>query len=517
MKKIYSTLGKRELDLLKLAGSSIRLARADEARVAHNARRYLAESMGRMNGLPHKVCQILSMDDSLEADTFDPLAEASQPLAFPIVEQVLSHEWRRPWQTILRDVQPEGVAGRLGQVHRAQLHSGEEVAVKVQYPGIARAFYNELKAEEWSLKRTTGLGDGIKLARQRKAFLSGLAEELNYLAESENQQQYEILAKYNFVADLVVPIVLNELCTSRVLVSHWEDGNTLEDVAEHWSVPDRQAAARNFLNHALAFFRQGFIHADLDPANFRFRRGEGETVELVAFDFGRLFRPNLSLRLALMRLIEMTATNGNDDPYPLFIKIGFNPHLLEPMAHRLPALCRVLFEPFIADGPYDLKHWQLHKRMSAVLGEHYKRFRSASPPQLHLLFGMLQDLAQVLRQLEVNLCWYEIMGLIFTSFRDKLSALSSDLPELPDRGFRNVANRFVIQVLRDGELESRRSSPLSVIEGLEETMDEPLRSLVEAAKFDFAEMRHHIWKNGYRPNQQFVWQSGEREMRVWLE
>ncbi len=515
MQKISSSLGKRGLDLLKLAGSSIRLARADEERVAQNSRRFLAESMGRMKGLPHKLGQILSMGDSLEADTFDPLSEASQPLEFRIVERVLTHEWKRPWREVLSEIEPEGRAASLGQVHRARLASGEEVAVKVQYPGIAKAVQADLKMLGWLSIPLGGFRRQFNLEGYRSELMRDLEEELDYEREAENQHQYHFLAQY--APNLIVPAVFGALTTQRVLVCEWEDGETLEHVAQYWSEAERKTAGRLFLGHALSFFRQGFVHADLHAGNFRFRKNSSDEVELVLYDFGCIFRAELPVRLALLRIIEITEANASDDPYPLFIKLGFNPDYLEPLAEKLPALCRVLFEPFIIQGPYSLERWNLGERISAVLGEERWNFRIAGPPQLIFLMRMFHGLLHALRALREPLPWKFTLDPIRAQFAKEMAQLPLETPERPERGFGRVAKHMKIQVRRDGETKVRLTSPLHVIDDLDEMMGEELIEQIQAQDIDIAEIVERVRRTGYRPQEVFRLATEAKDVRVWLE
>lgn len=89
----------------------------------------------------------------------------AQLVPFEGIERVLATEWRRPWREVLREIEPEGRAASLGQVHRARLTSGEDVAVKVQDPGIARAVESDLKLLGWLTLPMGGLRRGIDLDR----------------------------------------------------------------------------------------------------------------------------------------------------------------------------------------------------------------------------------------------------------------------------------------------------------------------------------------------------------------
>ncbi len=515
MKKISSGLGKRSLALLKLAGSSLRLGRTERERVAENSRRFLAQSMGRLRGLPQKVGQILSMGDSPDAAAYADLTGSAEPLAFEVIEQALAHEWGRPWRQVLAEIEPEGLAASLGQVHRARLLTGEQVAVKVQYPGIAKAVETDLKLLGWLSIPLGGFRRQFNLAGYREELLRDLGEELDYRVEAENQHQYGFLAKYT--PSLVVPSVFGALTTGRVLVTAWEEGETLQQVAAGWSEEQRKAAGRIFLEHALGFFQRGFVHADLHPGNFRFRRNPQGQVELLLYDFGCIFRAPMAPRLALLRLIDITEANGSDDPYPLFVKLGFNPDYLEPLAEKLPALCRVLFEPFIATVPFAIQRWALAERVAAVLGEERWNFRVAGPPEMIFLLRMFHGLLHTLGTLGCPQPWGHILQPIRAQFAPEVAALPLEIPQRKERGFGQVANHLKIRVRRDGETKVRLTSPVQAIDSLDEMMDDPLRRQLAEQNIDLDQLVLRVRRSGYRPQEVFKLETPEKEVRVWLE
>ena len=66
-----------------------------------------------------------------------------------------------------------------------------------------------------------------------------------------------------------------------------------------------------------------------------------------------------------MRLIRAT-TRRDEPPLPLLLKLGFNREYLEPLAPKLPALCRVLFEPCCVEYPYDMNDWKLGESLKSL-------------------------------------------------------------------------------------------------------------------------------------------------------
>ena len=501
---------------MKLAGSTVRLALADEEAVAQNARRYLAESMGELKGLPQKIGQILSMSDTPGAEDFAPLTGRARPLPFEVIQKLLATEWRRPWRDVLKEIEPEGLAASLGQVHRATLLDGRRVAVKVQYPGIAKALEADLKLLGWFTLPVGGLGRGFNLAGYRAEILRDFGEELDYMQEAEHQHQYFMLARY--LPGLVVPEVHGQWTTPRVLVNTWEDGATLADVARDWSESERKAAGRRFVSHTLeTLFRSGFTQGDLHPGNFRFRKSPSGEVELVLYDYGCIFRPAMEVRLALLRLIEISEANQSGDPFPCFLAMGFDPDYLEPMAVKLPALSRVLFEPFILDGDYDVDSWQLGKRVAEILGDDRWNFRIAGSPDLILLMRIFHGMLHTLRTLRVAVSWKFLLAPIRKHFREDVKRLALPVAESAHRSFAGMAKHLIIQVRQDGRTKVRLTSPLHTVDHLEQSMDECVLEKVRKRGIDLDVILAGIRSGGYRPQEVFRLDTDGKDVRVWLE
>ena len=496
-----------------LARSAARLG-SDDGRVAENARAYLVESMGELRGLPQKIGQILSMGDSPEAQSFAPLTGEAKPLPFADIEAALETAWGRPWRDALKTLDPAGLAASLGQVHRGTLKSGEAVAVKVQYPGMAEAVQADLKLLGWLTAPVGGLRRGFDLPAYRDEILRDLGEELDYRREAEQQQRFAERA----IPHVIVPRVYERLGTSRVLVTAWEDGAPLNTVAQNWNAAQRKSAARLFLVNALdALFRHGEVQGDLHPGNFRFRLDAGGQVQLVLFDFGCVFRPSESARLALLRLIAITRAQGDSDPFPYYLAMGFREDHLEPLARRLPALSRVLLDPFLLDGEYDPARWRLSERVSDVLGEDRWNFRVAGPATLILLMRVMHGVLHALRTLDAPVSWSAPLRPILESAAPAMASLTLPRPERPERGFGGMARHLRLQIREGGEIKVRLTSPLHVVDNLQEAMGEDIAAKVRARGIDLNGLASRVRASGYVPQEIFLLRYGAKQVRVWLE
>jgi predicted unusual protein kinase regulating ubiquinone biosynthesis (AarF/ABC1/UbiB family) len=157
-------------------------------------------------------------------------------------------------------------AASIGQVYRAQLHDGRAVAVKVQYPGVAAAVRADLQNLGMLLRAAKRIAPGMDPRAMAREIRERVTEELDYVHEAESQRAFARTWRgHPFV---VVPDVVGELCSERVLVTEWVEGTRFEEVKDL-----RQAAQDRFGEIVLRFFfgslyRTGHFSGDPHPGNF---------------------------------------------------------------------------------------------------------------------------------------------------------------------------------------------------------------------------------------------------------
>jgi predicted unusual protein kinase regulating ubiquinone biosynthesis (AarF/ABC1/UbiB family) len=255
--------------------------------------RQTAEDLG---GLLIKLGQFLgTRADLLPPEALDELAALHDdvpPECFADIKAALEREWRAPLGEVCAAIEskPAGSAS-LGQVHRAQLHDGRIVAIKVQRPGISAIVRIDLRTLRFVLRLVRTLAPAadriINLDALYREFSRTVYEELDYQQEGRNAERFAAI----FADDpaIGVPGVLWEFSTRRVLVLEWMEGIkvTQIDALDRAGV-NRDALARRI---AGAYFRQlleaGFFHADPHPGNLLVQAGlVGD--RLVFVDFGMM-------------------------------------------------------------------------------------------------------------------------------------------------------------------------------------------------------------------------------------
>jgi predicted unusual protein kinase regulating ubiquinone biosynthesis (AarF/ABC1/UbiB family) len=259
--------------------------------------RQIADDLSRMRGAAMKMGQLLSMEagDVLPPELSQILSRlraTADPMPPQQLKRVLrdawGNDWRRSFQSF--DTRPIAAAS-IGQVHRARLRTGRDLAIKVQYPGIAESIDSDV-ANLGALLRLSGLlPRGFDLAPYLAAARAQLHEEADYEQEAGAMASYaEMLGRS---AEFVLPEVLPAWSTRSVLSMTYIPSRPIETL-DQAPQADRDAA----MHHLLALFLDElfiFRTVQTDP-NFANYRHCPESGRIVLLDFGavRTFEPPLT-------------------------------------------------------------------------------------------------------------------------------------------------------------------------------------------------------------------------------
>jgi predicted unusual protein kinase regulating ubiquinone biosynthesis (AarF/ABC1/UbiB family) len=220
-----------------------RLRTPERAEVAQNERtaalvNELVEQLGRMRGAAMKVGQMLSLIelDGLPAEQREALEarlaslrDDVPPVPFDQLERLLRRELGAPLHQVFAEFDERAVAAAsIGQVHRAVTVNGEDVVVKVQYPGVAEAVETDLRNAMLLVPLVRRLAPGVDVRALFSELRERVSEELDYELEAQNQRRVQRrLRGHPFIS---VPRVDTELSTRRVLVSEYVEGERFEAV-----------------------------------------------------------------------------------------------------------------------------------------------------------------------------------------------------------------------------------------------------------------------------------------------
>lgn len=486
--------------------------------VRERARNHLASKMGKLKGLPQKLGQMLSFStvesESQARTSYSQLQETGDPLPLDVMIPLMEASWGTSVSTVLDDLDPCGRAGSLGQVHRARTKDGREVAVKVQYPGIRDAIKTDLASLGWLSTPLKSLKQGFDLTAYRSELLRDLTQELDYSGEALRHKRF---ATWCDPASIVVPRVVDELSSETVLVTEWETGDAWQSVCETWNSTQKRSVANSFLSFFLnGVFENRVMQADWHPGNVRFRYDANGSAQIVLYDLGCTFEPTETECLALLRLIYATI-HENESPWPLLLKLGFRKDYLEPMAKKLPALCKVLFEPFCSDAPYDLANWKLSERIAGVLGDDRWNFRIAGPPKLIFLLRAFQGAMFYLKGLKSPVRWKSRLESIAAKNIERFNrlAIESDPAHSPE--FSTVARHLCIRVLENRRTRVALTLPVAQIDDLESVLDEDLKQRIDRRGIDLAAITLDVRRRCYAPGTVFAMDESDKRIEIELK
>lgn len=401
-------------------GAAGRVALGNERREVadrfhRDAARALFETLGRMKGLPMKAGQMLSyLDDYLPAEVraayregLEALQTRAAPVRWSALRAVIEEDLGASVEELFAEIDPEPLAAAsIGQVYRARLPDGRPVAVKVQYPGIAEAVRSDLENVQLLRNALALVLPSFEVERTLADIRDRVLEECDYGCERCNQEEF--LAAWRGDPEVLVPELVPELCSERVLVSELVTGRTLQRVAAEASAEDRNRYGQILYRFVFrSLYLHGMFNADPHPGNYLFP-ADGRVAFL---DFGCVQRFSPAAVRRFLRVRQHVVAGDCESPAfrELAREVWGLPELDEEewgyLADYLRAVyAPVLSAPFRFDRAYTERLADLSLR-GAFLGARKalrKGVREARTPGLVFLTRITYGFTSVLAQLEAE-------------------------------------------------------------------------------------------------------------------
>ncbi|MHB8788137.1 MAG: ABC1 kinase family protein [Thauera sp.] len=322
-----------------------------------NARR-VADQLAQLRGAAMKVGQLMSMDagNLLPPELADILArlrEDARTMPMSQVVEVLETHWGKGWELgFERFSFTPCAAASIGQVHRARTRDGQELAIKLQYPGVRRSIDSDVDNVATLLRVSGLLPKSLDLAPLLDEAKRQLHEEADYRREAENLHRFGALLEGT--SDFVLPRAVDALTRSDILAMSWVEGVAVESLADplvaDQALRDRVAGLLiGLLFRELFEFR--LIQTDPNFANYRFDADSGR---LVLLDFGATRAYAGAVVEAYRRLMAGTIRGDRAAMGEAAQAIGYFQDSIH--AHQREAvidLFEIACEPLRHPGPYD--------------------------------------------------------------------------------------------------------------------------------------------------------------------
>lgn len=271
--------------------------------------------LGQLKGGAMKFGQALSIFEAAlpeefigpYRETLVKLQDSAPPMPPATVHRVLAQEFGTDWRKTFTsfDDRPAASAS-IGQVHRAVWSDGTEVAVKLQYPGAAKALISDLKQISRLARMFGVIAPGLDVKPLVKELQDRVAEELDYSLEANAQGVFAVAFAND--PEIIVPAPLAH--TERALVTEWlESDSSLAHIITQGSQEDRDRYGEAYVRFLFAGpSRAGMLHADPHPGNFRIMPDR----RLGVVDFGAVARLPDGLPWVMGHLLRL-AVDGDYD------------------------------------------------------------------------------------------------------------------------------------------------------------------------------------------------------------
>lgn len=324
-----------------------------------------------------KVGQALSTrPDLIRKDFLEELTKLQDrlpPFANQTAFEIIERELGASISQIYLEISPHPVAAAsLGQVYRGRLHSGEEVAIKVQRPSLLPILTLDLYLMRWAarwLSPFLPLNLGHDLTLIVDEFGTKLFEETDYINEGKNAEKFAENFRYH--PQVKVPLIYWNYCAKKVLTLEWINGYKLTNTAEITEAgldADKiiRIGVTTGLQQLLEF---GFFHADPHPGNlFALSGPSGIGAQMGYIDFGMMDQLD---QIAKETLVDAVVHLINKDYAELaedFVKLGFlTPDTdIQPI---IPAL-EAVFGDIIGESVRDFNFKTITDKFSEIMYEY---------------------------------------------------------------------------------------------------------------------------------------------------
>lgn len=383
-----------------------------EKRARSKSAEQVTKTLGELKGAAMKLGQMLSTDPELLppefVDQLSLLQHSAPAMDFATVKAAVERAFERPLDELFAEfsVEPIGAAS-IGQVHRARTRDGQDVAVKVQYPGIADTIRSDMK----------NLGSLLVMARAAipKDRVDGYLEEIttvieresDYLNEAENLERFQVLLKD--VRGVRVPIPVHELTRKSVLTMEFFKGRKLEEWLTQAPEEQKTAQGQRLLRAYLEMIHEhGALHADPHPGNFLVL--EDDLIDGIPaiglLDLGCVRDFPVEFMDLQLKLLVSLWRHDVDAMQTIWRGMGFLDTQVDP--ELVYDWMQLLFEPLLVDRVTDFGAWKINEAAMRFILDHPSIKLWAPPREVLFYVRVLAGVRALLNKVGMKVNAYQI-------------------------------------------------------------------------------------------------------------
>jgi predicted unusual protein kinase regulating ubiquinone biosynthesis (AarF/ABC1/UbiB family) len=325
----------------------------------------ITEQLAQMRGAAMKIGQLVSMDtgDVLPPELTQIMARLRNDAHFmpaAQLKQVLNAEWGHGWLKSFKsfDIHPIAAAS-IGQVHRAVLKDGRVLAIKVQYPGVAKSIDSDVANVGALIKMSGLMPKGFELAPYMEEARKQLHQETDYEREARYLSRFnELLSgRPNFT----LPELIEEWSTSQVLCMSYVAGTDIERTT-HLSQDARNEIASTLIELTLEeLFSFGVMQTDPNFANYLY---DEATQKVVLLDFGATQEIGSEIVTQYRDLFRAGLGRDIDALQAIVQKIGFfTGETKDTHKAQITAMIKLVFDAITQSESYEFTDGKLQAKM----------------------------------------------------------------------------------------------------------------------------------------------------------
>ncbi|MGU3807502.1 ABC1 kinase family protein [Vibrio diabolicus] len=317
----------------------------------------LTDQLAHLRGAAMKLGQMLSMDagDVLEpelADILSRLRSNADPMPAKQLNGVMESSLGTSWKVEFLSFNFKPIASAsIGQVHQAYSDAGDNLAVKVQYPGIRKSIDSDVNNVGTLLKVVGLIPESVDYKGLLEEAKKQLHDEADYTREAQFAIRYHDALKEH--PHFVVPKIHTESCSDSVLAMEFIDGVPIEHI-EHYD-----QSTRDFVMHSLLelLFRELFefkmVQTDPNFANYLYIES---TRQIGLLDFGATREYSERFSAGYRQAFASVMNNDEQGLNDALEQIGFfSQTILPDQRQAILDLVKIACEPMLVDEPYDFK------------------------------------------------------------------------------------------------------------------------------------------------------------------
>ena len=327
-------------------------------------------------------------------EEFGQLQDRVPPFDSSLAIAVIERELGKSIGLLFAEFNPTPIAAAsLGQVHKARLHTGEDVVVKVQRPGLARLFNLDFeilhRLVRW-LNRWFKDVRKFNLEAIYREFFDLLYQEIDYVHEGKNADRFR--QNFQSYQRVSVPQVYWQYTTSRILTLEYLPGIKIDNrpALEASQIDTQEVIQLGITCYLKQLLEDGFFQSDPHPGNMAVSpRGE-----IIFYDFGTMAEVKTIAKDQMIKTFFAVLKKDTDEVVETLIYMG----LIEPVADMTPVKRMIAFmiEEF-RDKPVDVRAFE------QITDEVYSIFEQQPfrlPPQMTFVVKSLTTLDGIARALD---------------------------------------------------------------------------------------------------------------------